>query len=79
MNFLNNITNYISKIEDESIQKFRNIYNTFLADFNSDITRYINKQYLADLEYNYTNCLNYSIDLLNETLKEDKINYDLYI
>ena len=34
---------------------------------------------MQDLNQNFTSCLNYSINLLNEIKKEDTINYNKYL
>ena len=51
----------------------------FLMNIRKILPNYINKIYLRDYKYNYTRCLNYSIDDLNKTLITDKENYNKYI
>ena len=78
-NFLQNLTEYISIIGNDYMQKFKNIYNEFLENFYKDNTSYINQQYVDDLKENYTYCLNYSINILDEAKIEDEINYQKYL
>ena len=73
------MTDYISIIEKDNLEKFTTIYNEFLDKFYFNISAYVNQKYVDDLNENYTNCLNYSIDFLDETLKEDEINYQKYL
>jgi len=73
------LTEYISIIGNDYVKKFKNIYDEFLVNFNKDITSYINQKYVDDLKENYTYCLNYSIDLLDEAKNEDEINYQKYL
>jgi hypothetical protein len=73
------MTEYITINENDILTKFKKIYTEFLNNFNKDASVYVNQKYIDDLQKNYTICLNYSIDYLNETLKEDEINYQNYL
>ena len=77
--FLNKITDYISYIENNFLIKFQKIFNEFYQNFYKNATLYINEKYVQDLNQNFTSCLNYSINLLNEIKKEDTINYNKYL
>ena len=44
-----------------------------------NISDFVNYEYINELEINYTNCLNYSYNKLNEIIKEDEINYKKYL
>ena len=63
----------------EIINKFKNINEDFLKELNNYSVKYINKEYLIKYTNNYTLCLNYSFNELNETLKKDKENFNKYI
>ena len=71
--FLNRIIVHISEIEKSNLNRFRVIYYEFLDKFNSNV---IDKNLYNIIQENYTKCLNYSIDLINQTLIEDEINYE---
>ena len=81
--YINNFISYLNEIafeiEKNILNKFSNIFKQFLKEFNNDISTYINHEYINELKKNYTNCLNYSIDQLEQTLKEDEINYKKYL
>ena len=77
--FLNKITDYIYFIENNFQIKFEKIYNEFYQNFYKNAALYINEKYIEDLKTNFTSCLNYSMNLLNETKKEDAINYKKYL
>ena len=77
--FLNKITDYIYFIENNFQIKFEKIYNEFYQNFYKNAALYINEKYIEDLKTNFTSCLNYSVNLLNETKKEDAINYKKYL
>ena len=77
--FINSVLELIDEKKEEIVFKFNEITNEFFNEYQENSTNYINKIYLRDYEYNYTRCLNYSIDDLNQTLITDKENYNKYI
>ena len=78
-NYLNNISSYISGIRNDMQNELQMIYNEFLEKFYSDSLPFIDEQYIIKYKQNHTICLNYSIDSLNDSLKEDEINYKKYL
>jgi len=78
-NFINKISEYISVIENNFKIKFKKIFNEFYHNLYKNATLYINEKYVQDLKHNFTSCLNYSMNLLNEIKKEDAINYKKYL
>ena len=77
--FLNYLNACIYDFENNILQQFSNIYKEFLENFNENISNFVDQNYISELKENYTNCLNYSIDQLEQTLKEDAINYQKYL
>ena len=74
--FINNMTTYVTEIEINIQNKFKNIYDEFIEILYFDS---IEKNYYDNLEANFTRCSNYSIELLDEFLIEDEINYKNYL
>ena len=78
-NYLNKISSYISGIRNNIQDKVQIIYEEFLEKFYNDSLPFIDEKYIIEYKQNYTICLNYSIDSLNDYLKEDEINYKIYL
>ena len=77
--YIKNITNIILEQEKLIQEKLKNIYNNFSYIFEMNISDFVNYKYINDLELNFSKCINYSYDKLNEFIKEDEINYKNYI
>ena len=77
--YVKSVLQLIEINKKEIINKFKNINEDFLKELNNYSVKYINKEYLIKYTNNYTLCLNYSFNELNETLKKDKENFNKYI
>ena len=77
--YLNNISTYISGIRNNIQDKLQMIYDEFLEKFYNDSLPFIDEKYIIEYKQNYTICLNYSIEYLNDYLREDEINYKKYL
>ena len=77
--YINNITKAILEQEELIQEKLKSIYNYFSYIFELNISDFVNYKYINDLELNYSKCINYSYDKLNQFIKEDEINYKKYI
>ena len=77
--YIENIKHYFYNYKNKILNKFLILINEFLKNFNEGISDFINNNYIIELRKNYTNCIGYSIELLNQTIEEDKINYEKYI
>ena len=77
--YIKSLLNILNLKKEKIIKAFKEITNNFYNDLNEKKTEYINKEYLKMYENNYTLCLNYSNDKINETIKKDEENYNKYI
>ena len=77
--YINSILNLIEIKKEEIFNKYKKVNQDFLNELKISSTDYINKEYLIEYTNNYTLCLNYSFDKLNETLIKDEENYNKYI
>ena len=77
--YINNLVNYFKDYKSRVLNKFSILINEYLKNFQNGISNFVNKNYITELKKNYSNCFGYSIDLLNQTIEEDKINYEKYI
>jgi hypothetical protein len=78
-NYLDRISTYISEIRNNMKDKLQMIYDTFLEKFYIDSLTFIDTQYIIEYKQNFSICLNYSIESLNDYKKEDEINYKKYL
>ena len=84
--FYNNTDNYIklliediTNIEKDIQYSLKNIYDEFKYNYERNISYFVTYDYIDELQYNYTNCINYSYDKLDKIKKEDDINYQKYL
>lgn len=77
--FINSLIKIVDGKKKEMVYKFNEITNNFLDELKIYSTEYINNDYLMEYKNNYTLCLNYSINNLNQTLEKDKQKYNKYI
>ena len=77
--YISNITKTIMEQEELIQKELKNIYNNFCYIFGMNISDFVNYKYINYLELNYSKCINYSYDKLNQFIKEDEINYKNYI
>ena len=78
--FYNNTENYIKllikdiiNIEKEIQYSLKNIYDEFKYNYERNISNFVTYDYIDELEYNFTNCINYSYDKLDKMREEDLI------
>jgi len=69
--YINEIITNIIKMEKIIVDKFDDIYNTFLSNYKNNISIFINSNYI---DKNFSYCLDYSYDLLKEKKNIDKYN-----
>jgi len=77
--YIDNLVNYFKDYKNIALNKFSIIINEFLQNFQNGISNFVNNNYITELKRNYSSCFGYSIDLLNQTIKEDKSNFEKYI
>ena len=77
--YIDNIINYFNNYKNNVLNDFLILMNKFLVNFKEGISHFVNNEYIIEMKNNYTGCLGYSIDLLNQTLEEDEINYEKYL
>ena len=78
-NYLERISTYISEIRNNMKDKLQMIYDIFLEKFYIDTLSFIDEQYIIEYKQNFSICLNYSIESLNNYKKEDEINFKKYL
>ena len=83
--FYNNTNTYIQELVKriENVEKIikndlNNIYGLFIYNYRMNISNFINYDFIKELQINYTNCMNYSYDKLDDKINEDKINFKKY-
>ena len=76
--YINSSIEFIKKQKEKIIKKFNEIIKNFFSELNNTNTKYLDKLYLENYRNNYSRCLNYSIDELNETIIKDEENYNKY-
>ena len=69
----------ITNIEKDIQYSLKNIYDEFKYNYERNISYFVTYDYIDELQYNYTNCINYSYDKLDKIKKEDDINYQKYL
>ena len=77
--YINNIINYFNTYKQKVLNNFSTLINEFINNFKNGISLFIDNNYIEEIKKNYSSCLGYSINNLNKTIEEDKINYDKYI
>jgi hypothetical protein len=77
--FSESLLEIINIKKEEIVNKYNEITNEFYDELNRYSEEYIDDNYIKEYFNNYTNCLNYSIDELNETLIKDEKNYNKYV
>ena len=77
--FSDSLLEIINIKKEEIVNKYNEITNEFYDELNRYSEEYIDDNYIKEYFNNYTNCLNYSIDELNETLIKDEKNYNKYV
>ena len=82
----NNVDIYIEKLvpyfndyKKRTLNTFFELINKFLNDVNNDKSNFVDNNYIIENEKNYTKCIGYDINLLNQTIEEDKVNYQKYL
>ena len=68
--YIEKIINEINEIESKIKDKIKNIYDYFISDYKGNITNYIDKNYINELNNNYSNCRDYSHFLSNKDNNE---------
>ena len=77
--FINSLLEIVNIKKKEAIITINDITNNFYYELELYSEKSINNDYVKRYQNNYTLCLNYSIDKLNETLEKDEKNYNKYI
>ena len=77
--YINRLTEYLNDYKNIILNEFSLIINEFIKDFYDGISTFVDYNYIIETKKNYSSCLGYSMDLLNETIEEDKINYNKYV
>ena len=72
--YIKRIMPNITEIEKDILDKFNDIYTKFLNYYKSNISIFINKDFVNELNNNYTICLDYSYDILKDEKNIDKYN-----
>jgi len=72
--YINQIMSNITEIEKDILDKFDNIYTKFLDFYKSNISIFINNDFVKKLNNNYTICLDYSYDALKDKKDINKYN-----
>ena len=78
-NYFNNIIINFNYNKNSILNKFSSLTNNFLKKFKEGVSNFVNNEFIEEIKNNYSNCLGYSMDLLNETIEEDNINYEKYL
>ena len=77
--YMDTLINYFNNFKKEVLNEFKTLMNKFVTNFKKGISNFVDNDYINEVKKNYTSCLGYSIDLLNQTIEEDKINYEKYL
>ena len=78
--FINNLIEYYTdKYKKIILNNFSEIINIFLEKFKNNISDFIDEKYILEKEKNFSSCIGYSMDILNKTIEDDKINYQKYL
>ena len=65
--------------KEEAIDKYNKIINEFFNELDKNSTKYIDKNYVINYKNNYSICINYSLDDLNDYLLKDQEDFNKYI
>ena len=77
--YINNLIIYFNDYKIRILNKFKSLINDFLKKFKEGASNFVNNEYILEIKRNYTDCFGLSMDLLNQTIEEDKLNYEKYI
>ena len=77
--FINSLLEIIEIKKEEAIDKYNKIINEFFNELDKNSTKYIDKNYVINYKNNYSICINYSLDDLNDYLLKDQEDFNKYI
>ena len=78
-NYFNNIIKYFNDNKNLILNRFFSLTDDFLKTFKEGASNFVDNKFIEEIKKNYSDCLGYSMDLLNETIEEDNINYEKYL
>ena len=72
-----NLNNNLTNLRDKALSIFKLNYDDYLKKLKNS-KNYVSKDFIEELNDNYSNCLNYSKFTLDEIILEDQMNWEKY-